>query len=183
MGLAEPDSHIKSYKAQLGTSDKTDEINGTAYLWALARLSQQLEQSVTANEVENEINQKIEDLIERVEITDAALRKEVISIREDCAKTREIITKRIEQTKTKVLEDLDSFKGELEGALYEMLFSSKEVQENWVVSTKGRVQDHFDSVKDFKLRRIVTLFIVYQLILVLGIVFYERLRNALTHLL
>ncbi|KAK8888501.1 hypothetical protein M9Y10_039580 [Tritrichomonas musculus] len=172
------ESLVEKYKAQLqnNTSLAKEE---QAILWSLAELARQVDKSVTAEEVESEIGAKINEILERVEIADAVLRKDFNSMRFEFATTKQAVAELIQSAKKQIVDDMQQFKTQLIESLKTLVETSGTAQEGWVKNSHEKVKDTFGSLKSSSLIRSVIFFVCFQILLVFGLVFYKKLDNQL----
>lgn len=172
------ESIVDKYKEQLKT-DSSVAKEEQAILWSLAELARQVDKSVTAEEVESEIGAKINEILERVEIADAVLRKDFNAMRFEFATTKQAVNTLIESAKEQIVEDMELFKKQLIDSLQALVETSGNAQEGWVKSSYERVHDTFGSLKNSSLIRSVIFFVCFQVLLVFGLIFYKKLDNQL----
>ena len=172
------DSLVEKYKSQL-MDNPSLEKEEQAILWSLAELARQVDKSVTAEEVETEIGYKINEILERVEIADAVLRKDFNAMRYEFATTKKAVNDLIQSAKSQIMDDMQQFKSQLIESLQTLVETSGNAQEGWVKSSHERVKDTFGSLKSSSMTRSVIFFICFQILLVLGFVFYKKLDAQL----
>ncbi|KAH0794980.1 AAA family ATPase [Histomonas meleagridis] len=172
------ESIVNKYKEQL-KGDHSVAKEEQAILWSLAELARQVDKSVTAEEVETEIGSKINEILERVEIADAVLRKDFNSMRQEFTATRDAVSSIVEGAKQQIINDMALFKAQLIDSLRELATTSGNAQEGWVKNSYQRVQDTFGNIKNTSLIRSVIFFVCFQVLLVLGLIFYKKLDNQL----
>jgi hypothetical protein len=172
------ESVIEKYKEQLkgSSSDAKEQL---AILWSLAELAVQIDHSVTSKEVDSEISYRAHEILERVEISDAVLREEFNAIRAEFARTKEEVMEAVQATKDQIMADVRSFGAELVESLQTLVESSYNVQEGWLESGFHRVRSTFGDLEKSALIRSVIFFSCFQVILILGLVFYKKLDNQL----
>jgi phosphoglycerate-specific signal transduction histidine kinase len=172
------DSLVQQYKDQLSESSSPAKEE-QAILWALAELARQVDKSVTAEEVESEIGAKINEILERVEIADSVLRKDFAAMQQEFATTKQAVADLIESAKAQIVEDMQQFKTQLIQSLESLVRTSSSAQDGWVKSSYDRLKDTFGGLKSSSMRRSVIFFACFQVLLVLGLVFYKKLDNQL----
>lgn len=172
------ESIVDKYKEQLKTNP-TVEKEEQAILWSLAELARQVDKSVTAEEVETEIGAKINEILERVEIADAVLRKDFNAMRFEFATTKQAVAQLIESAKAQIVEDMQQFKSQLIESLEALVETSQEAQSGWVKTSFSRVKDTFGSLKSSSMTRSIIFFVCFQILLVFGLIFYKKLDNQL----
>lgn len=172
------ESIVDKYKEQL-KENSTVAKEEQAILWALAELARQVDKSVTAEEVESEIGAKINEILERVEIADAVLRKDFNSMRFEFASTKTAVAELIESAKAQIVEDMQQFKTQLIESLQSLVETSAEAQDGWVKNSYERVRDTFGSLKSSSMIRSIIFFVCFQVLLIFGLIFYKKLDNQL----
>jgi hypothetical protein len=85
----------------------------------------------------------------------------------------------LEATRTKILSEIDYFKGQIIGAVMTAVESSKEVQENYVKNAFEIVRDFFNLVKNVMETHAILFFLFFQVILLFGVIYYHKLRRQL----
>lgn len=172
------ESLVEKYKEQLKDNASISKEE-QAILWSLAELARQVDKSVTAEEVESEIGAKINEILERVEIADAVLRKDFNSMRFEFATTKQAVANLIQSAKTQVIDDMQQFKTQLLESLNSLVETSENAQEGWVKNSHDKVKDTFGSLRNSSLIRSVIFFVCFQILLFFGLVFYKKLDNQL----
>lgn len=172
------ESLVEKYKAQLQNNSSLAKEE-QAILWSLAELARQVDKSVTAEEVESEIGAKINEILERVEIADAVLRKDFNSMRFEFATTKQAVAELILSAKKQIVDDMQQFKTQLIESLKTLVETSGSAQEGWVKNSHEKVKDTFGSLKSSSLIRSVIFFVCFQILLIFGLVFYKKLDNQL----
>ncbi|KAH0791032.1 hypothetical protein GPJ56_005167 [Histomonas meleagridis] len=172
------DSIVNKYKEQL-KEDHSVAREEQAILWSLAELARQVDKSVTAEEVETEIGSKINEILERVEIADAVLRKDFNSMRSEFTATRDAVSSIVEGAKQQIVSDMMLFKTQLIDSLQNLAETSGSTQKGWVQNSYKKVQDTFGNLKNTSIIRSVIFFACFQVLLVLGLIFYKKLDNQL----
>ena len=176
------ESLVDKYKEQLKDSSSTEKEE-QAILWSLAELARQVDKTVTAEEVESEIGSKIQDILERVEIADGILRKDFAEMRYEFAITKKSITELVEDSKAKIIQDMEQFKNELVDNLQQLVETSNEAQQGWVQNSYENVRKTFSGIKTSSLTRSVIFFVCFQVLLAFGLIFYKKLDKQLRMLL
>jgi hypothetical protein len=172
------ESLVEKYKEQLKDSPSPAKEE-QAILWSLAELARQVDKSVTSEEVESEIGAKINEILERVEIADAVLRKDFNAMRIEFATTKQAVADLIQSAKGQIVDDMQQFKAQLIESLEALVKTSSTAQDGWVKSSYDRLRDTFGSLKSSSMVRSVVFFVCFQILLVLGLVFYKKLDNQL----
>ena len=172
------ESLVQKYKDQL-KEDSSVAKEEQAILWSLAELARQVDKSVTAEEVEYEIGSKINEILERVEIADALLRKDFNAMRDEFATTKAAVANLVESAKQQIVNDMEQFKKQLIESLQALIDTSGQAQDNWIQSSYDRVRDTFGSLRSSSMIRSVIFFICFQVLLVFGLIFYKKLDNQL----
>ncbi|OHT06295.1 hypothetical protein TRFO_25620 [Tritrichomonas foetus] len=181
LGLASSrklESLVEKYKSQLQENPSIAKEE-QAILWSLAELARQVDKSVTAEEVESEIGAKINEILERVEIADAVLRKDFNAMKFEFATTKQAVSELIKSAKTQIVDDMQQFKTQLIDSLQALVETSGNAQEGWVKSSHDKVKDTFGSLQNSSLIRSIIFFVCFQILLVFGLVFYKKLDNQL----
>lgn len=172
------ESLVEKYKEQLKDSPSIAKEE-QAILWSLAELARLVDKSVTAQEVESEIGAKINEILERVEIADAVLRKDFNAMRYEFATTKQAVAELIDSAKSQIVEDMQQFKQQLIGSLEALVDSSKTAQEGWLQASFDRLVGTYKSLKTSSMYRSIIFFVIFQILLVFGLVFYKKLDNQL----
>lgn len=169
---------VEKYREQL-KENSTIAKEEQAILWSLAELARQVDKSVTAEEVEFEIGSKINEILERVEIADALLRKDFNAMRVEFATTKAAVAELVESAKKQIVDDMELFKKQLIKSLQALVDTSGQAQDNWIRSSYDRVRDTFGSLRSSSLTRSIIFFVCFQILLIFGLVFYKKLDNQL----
>jgi ribosomal protein S6 len=172
------ESLVEKYKEQLKDSS-TPAKEEQAILWSLAELARQIDKSVTSEEVESEIGAKINEILERVEIADAVLRKDFNAMRMEFATTKQAVADLIQGAKGQIVDDMQQFKAQLIESLEALVRTSSNAQDGWVKSSYDRLRDTFSGLKSSSMVRSIVFFVCFQILLVLGLVFYKKLDKQL----
>ena len=176
------ESIVDKYKDQLA-KDPSPEKEEQAILWSLAELARQVDKSVTAEEVETEIGDKINEILERVEIADAVLRKEFNMMRLEFSMTKTAVNQLIESAKTQIVEDMNTFKKQLIESLQSLVSTSSAAQQNWQENSETNIKDTMQKLQKTSLMRSIIFFVCFQILLVFGLIFYNKLQRQLLILL
>lgn len=172
------ESLVDKYKEQLKDSPSVAKEE-QAILWSLAELARQVDKSVTAEEVETEIGAKINEILERVEIADAVLRKDFNAMRFEFATTKQAVTELIQSAKTQIVDDMEHFKSQLIQSLNGLVDSSRNAQEGWMQTSFDRLVGTYSTLKTSSMYRSIIFFVIFQILLILGLVFYKKLDKQL----
>jgi sugar-specific transcriptional regulator TrmB len=172
------ESLVEKYKEQLKDSPSPAKEE-QAILWSLAELARQVDKSVTSEEVESEIGAKINEILERVEIADAVLRKDFNAMCMEFATTKQAVADLIQSAKGQIVDDMQQFKAQLIESLEALVKTSSNAQDGWVKSSYDRLRDTFGSLKSSSMVRSVVFFVCFQILLIFGLVFYKKLDNQL----
>jgi hydrogenase maturation factor len=172
------ESLVDKYKEQLKESPSQAKEE-QAILWSLAELARQVDKSVTAEEVETEIGAKINEILERVEIADAVLRKDFNAMRFEFQTTKTAVAELIQSAKAQIVEDMQQFKTQLIESLESLVQTSTTAQEGWVQSSYERLRSTFGNLKSSSMIRSIIFFVCFQVLLVFGLIFYKKLDNQL----
>ncbi|EAY11304.1 hypothetical protein TVAG_343980 [Trichomonas vaginalis G3] len=169
---------VEKYREQL-KENSTIAKEEQAILWSLAELARQVDKSVTAEEVEFEIGSKINEILERVEIADALLRKDFNAMRVEFAKTKQDVALLVEGAKKQIVDDMEEFKKQLIESLKSLVETSGQAQDSWIRSSYDRVRDTFGSLRSSSMTRSIIFFVCFQILLIFGLIFYKKLDNQL----
>lgn len=172
------ESLVEKYRDQL-KENSTIAKEEQAILWSLAELARQVDKSVTAEEVESEIGDKINKILERVEITDNVLRKDFNAMRFEFANTKQAVSELIEDAKKQIVADMDLFKKQLIESLNALVETSEQAQKGWLSTTYDNVVNIFSGMKNSSFYRSLIFFTCFQVLLIFGLVFYKKLDNQL----
>lgn len=172
------ESLVEKYKKQLGQNPSIEKEE-QAILWSLAELARQVDKSVTAEEVELEIGHKINEILERVEIADAILRKDFQNMREEFDKTKEAVKELVSNAKQQIEDEMENFKKQLIMSLQALVDTSGQAQENWVQNSVDKLDDTFTSLKTVTLTRSIIYFVCFQILLIFGVIYYKKLERQL----
>jgi hypothetical protein len=107
------------------------------------------------------------------------MRKDFGQMRRDFDRTRTEIVDLVEASRTKILSEIDYFKGQIIGAVMGAVESSKEVQASYVKNAFEIVSEFFMAVKNIMEAHAILFFFFFQVILLFGVIFYHKLRRQL----
>lgn len=176
------ESIVQKYKDQL-QKDRTVEKEEEAILWALSEFAQQLDKTVTGEEVNKEIGDKINSILERVDIADAVLRKDFNEMKFEFAQAKQQISNLVQSSKAQILSEMDNFKAKLTEALRQLVQADQQVKTHAHSNVGQAAQQVVLKLRNTAIRRSVIFFCVFQILLVFGVIFYKKLEAQLRMLL
>lgn len=176
------ENRVYDYIDQLNKND-TVENEEQAIIWSMAELARNVDKTVTADEVEDEIGSRIHDIVDKIDSADTMMRKDFNSIRFQIGQSKQVLSGVIESTKHHIMDDMETFKTELQKALKSLVDTNLQVQEQWSENSKHNLNSMFSKLKNKSIRNSIIFFVFFQVLLVLGIVFYKKLERQLRTLL
>ena len=78
-----------------------------------------------------------------------------------------------------IVEDMQQFKQQLIESLEALVDSSKTAQEGWLQNSFDRLVGTYTALKTSSMYRSIIFFVIFQILLVFGLVFYKKLDNQL----
>lgn len=156
-----------------------DMENDRAVLWALAALAKNVNNTITSSDADVLVGKQIGDLIERVEITDAAMRSDFLQMKLNFYQTKAAIVESVENTKKKILEDVEYFKDRMLGSAMEAVEVSKEAHMDYVNNSRTLMDELCGGVGRILVTYAWIFFIGFQFLLLIGIFNYSKLNNHL----
>ncbi|OHT14970.1 hypothetical protein TRFO_14634 [Tritrichomonas foetus] len=160
----------------------SEEKDDLAIKWALAQLSQHVSSTVTSNQVEYELSAKMHDLIERVEIADAALKRDFNQMKIDFIKTRQSIVSSVETMKVKILDDINYFINEFNYSVLSVVEASIPNYDMYVDNSKSEIGNFYKTLGGTSFAIAVMFFIAFQIMLIFGIVNFHKIYRAISML-
>ena len=176
------ENRVYDYIDQLNKND-TVENEEQAIIWSMAELARNVDKTVTADEVEDEIGSRIHDIVDKIDSADTMMRKDFNSIRFQIGQSKQVLSGVIESTKHHIMDDMETFNTELQKALKSLVDTNLQVQEQWSENSKHNLNSMFSKLKNKSIRNSIIFFVFFQVLLVLGIVFYKKLEKQLRTLL
>lgn len=171
-------SVAREFKEQLGR-DRSPNKEDRAILWALAELARHVDKSVTGEDVAAEIGSKINEILERLEITDTVLRKDFEAMQFEFQATKKTVETVMEDAKKHIMKDIDEYKKTLLESLEMLSMSSKEAQEGFLQKNVDKLTGAYRDMTTSSDTRSIIFFGIFQVILILGLVFYKKLEKQL----
>jgi predicted nucleic acid-binding protein len=164
-------------KEHLANATINDPKGQEALLFALADVAMAIDRTVTKEEAEKTVARRVVDLIERVDIADAAMKEELKEIYQDVLKTRAAIAKIVEDAKAEMLTEMEYSKDRIIGIAMQMVEQSKEAQATWSHNAYDIIQDFFRSLKGGPSGMAGAFFLLFQLFLILGVFYFRKLTG------
>lgn len=156
-----------------------DKDNDRAVLWALAELARNVNDTITASDVDVLVGKRIANLIERVEITDAAMRRDFLEMKVHFYQTKSGIVESVQNTKKKILDDVEYFKDHILASAMEAVEASKDIHVDYVKNARTLIGELCDGIGAVLVTYAWLFFIGFQIILLFGIINYRKLDNHL----
>lgn len=169
-------------KDELETSP-SEEKDDIAIKWALAKLGQQISQTVSTDKIEKEVGWRIKHLIERVEITDAELKNDFNNMKTHFVETRQSIFNMVASSKQLIIEQMEHFIDEINYSVISVVESSKPIHKEYVSNSKNRIADVFDSIINSSTSISIIFFIFFQVMMIFAIINFHKVYRLLVMLL
>ncbi|EAY13431.1 hypothetical protein TVAG_205990 [Trichomonas vaginalis G3] len=176
------ESLVQKYKEQVA-KDRTIDKEEEAILWALAEFGQQLDKTVTGEEVSTEIGDRLNQILERVDITDALLRKDFNEMKFEFNQAKEQIRNLVESSKFQIMDEMEAFRDKLTIALQQLVDANKEVQNRSGSKVSITAKHVVQKLRNKAIRRSLIFFVAFQVLLACGVIFYKKLERQLRMLL
>jgi hypothetical protein len=143
----------------------------------LADLALAIDGTITIEEAEGTVLKRAFDLIERVEIADAAMKQELKEIYQKVLKTRDSVVEILEATKLEMLQEMEYSKDRIIGLTMQMVHQSQEAQATWVNNAHDIIKDFFGTLKKGPSGTAGAFFLLFQLFLILGIFYFWKVTD------
>ena len=171
-------SVVDDFKSQLAQS-RSENREDYAILWALAELARQVDKSVTGEEVAAEIGSRISEILERLEVTDTVLKRDFDAMHFEFQATKSTVEDIIADAKRHIIKDIEAYKAHLIESLQALVYSSKHAQEDFVNRNVDKLTGTYQSMRTSSDVRSIVFFLIFQVVLLLGIVFYNKVAKQL----
>lgn len=151
-----------------------------AVVWAVTELGQMLEKTVTQKEVERDISIRVREMLEHIDVASHMMRSETLSVLSNVATVNERIGK-----------SMDDVRVQVRGEITDMMEQTVRQVEDFVILATANPEDFDGAILDRLKLELKTgieiespfmhhlLFAAFQVIFVLGIVYYRKLMNSL----
>lgn len=161
-------------------SEEKDDI---AIKWALAKLSQQVGQTVSSDQIAKEVGWRIKQLIERVEITDAELKNDFNNMKSHFLETRQSIFDMVASTKELVIDQMENFVNEFNYSVLSVVESSKPIHKDYVSNSKNHIYNVFGSIAGASDLFSIVFFVCFQIMMIFGIINFHKVYRLFVMLL
>ena len=161
----------------------SEEKDDLAIKWALAKLGQQISQTVTTDQIEKEVGWRIKHLIERVEITDEELKKDFNNMKAHFIETKQSIFDMVASSKQLIIEHMEHFVDEFNYSVISVVESSKPIHKDYVSNSRNRISDVFNSIVNSSTNFSVVFFTCFQVIMIFAIFNFHKVYRLLVMLL
>ena len=176
------ENRVEQYKKQY-EENPTQENAEQAILWSLAELARSVDKTITTDEVETEIGEKVHEVLEKSDIVNVAIKKEFNQMRFEFAQAKESMIQVIDSAKAQINEEMQTFKRELEEAIKSLVDTSDQAKDVFAQNVRRNSRRAIHLMKNKSIRNSIIFFVIFQGLLICGIVFYQKLQKQLRTLL